>query len=604
MKRFPKKICFSTTLAFLLFVIAIFCALIVKCADEDTLSPNAPYPDSAQTYPEEAMEADSTFISYTEELFRQEASASLLNLHYTLEQPENFGITEYNTGLGEYSADNPLHAAAFAENVSHALEQFDTDILSVENRLTLDILKDSLMQTMDAAAFSYYEEPLRPSTGIQSELPILLAEYTFQDARDVTDYLELLSCIPDYFASISQYEREKSDAGLFMSDYAAEKIISQCTDFSASGEQNYLIYTFEQKTDSMTDLTGNELMDYQKQNRAIILEKVLPAFQALADTLTELKDTGTNPAGLSNYENGKAYYEYLVQKSTGSSDSVENLKKRTENQRISDLAEAAVLQSGNPGLEDEINQAAAPCEAPEEMIEYLKTAISEDFPSPPECQSTIKYVDEAMEDYLAPAFYLTSPMDHLTENSIYINRKNSYEGLRLFTTLAHEGYPGHLYQNVTFYSYNPAPIRSMLGYSGYAEGWATYVEMKSYHYAGISEDAATLLVLDQSAILSLYATADIGIHYDGWSYTDTYNFFSDYGVTDESTVRNIFELIVEEPAHYLKYYIGYLEFLSLESYAKEIYGEHYSAKSFHQAILEIGPAPFDVIKEYLPFYYH
>lgn len=614
MKRLKKKISLSVATAFILLAIGLLCAVISKCSDnEDSLSQNVPRPGNTDAYSSGygntgasssgCSNADLSFSAYTDELFRQEAAASLLNLHYTLEDPENFGITEYSTDLGEYSADNPLQAAAFAENVRQVLTQFDADTLSVDNRLTLDILNDSLTLTGEAAAFSYYEEPLRPSTGIQSELPILLAEYTFQDVQDISDYLALLSSIPDYFAGICQYEKEKSAAGLFMSDFAADKIISQCTDFAASGEDNYLIYTFDEKMNTLEELTKNERISYQKQNRAVILGKVLPAFQNLADTLTSLKGSGKNPAGLCGFEEGKSYYEYLVREATGSSDPVAELKERTENQRISDLSEAAALLTANPGLEDEIQTADAPCETPEEMIGLLKTAISEDFPEPPDCESTIKYVDEAMEDYLAPAFYLTSPMDHLTENSIYINRKNNYEGIRLFTTLAHEGYPGHLYQNVVFHSSDPAPIRALLGCAGYAEGWATFVELKSYRYAEIPEYAARLLALDQSAILSLYAIADIGIHYDGWSYTDTYVLFSDYGVTDESAVRDIFELIVEEPAHYLKYYIGYLEFLSLEDYAKELYGENFSEKNFHQAVLEIGPAPFDIVKKYLPEYY-
>lgn len=603
MKRFTRKISLSAATAFILLMLALICTIASKDSDEDSLSRKVPLPDNSGTYSSESGSDDLFFSTYTDNLFRQEASASLLNLHYTLETPEYYGITEYNTDLGEYSAENPIQAAAFAENIRQALAQIDTDGLSLDNRLTLDILNDSLSLTEEAASFSYYEEPLRPSTGIQSELPILLAEYTFQDMQDVTDYLSLLSDIPDYFTDICQYEREKSEAGLFMSDFAADKIISQCTDFSSAGDENYLIYTFNEKTNSLKELTKNERIDYQKQNRAVILEKVLPAFQNLADTLISLKGTGTNPAGLCSFENGKSYYKYLVRESTGSSDSVEELKKRTENQRISDLTVAANLLTANPGLEDEIKEANAPCETPEEMTELLKNAILDDFPAPPDCQSTIKYVDEAMEDYLAPAFYLTSPMDHLTENSIYINQKNGYEGIRLFTTLAHEGYPGHLYQNVVFHASDPAPIRSLLGSAGYSEGWATFVELKSYRYADISEEAATLLALDQSAVLSLYAAADMGIHYDGWSYTDTYMFFSDYGITDESAVRDIFELIVEEPAHYLKYYIGYLEFLALEDYAKEIYGNNYSEKSFHQAVLEIGPAPFDIVKKYLPDYY-
>ena len=61
--------------------------------------------------------------------------------------------------------------------------------------------------------------------------------------------------------------------------------------------------------------------------------------------------------------------------------------------------------------------------------------------------------------------------------------------------------------------------------------------------------------------------------------------------------------MTEEPSHYLKYYVGYLEFLELKEYAKKIFGETYSDRAFHQAVLRIGPAPFAIVKEYLPDFY-
>ncbi len=70
-------------------------------------------------------DVNTDFENYIAELFRQEASASLLNLHYTLENPQAYQITEYQTSLGNYSAASPALAAASAENVLSALHQFD-----------------------------------------------------------------------------------------------------------------------------------------------------------------------------------------------------------------------------------------------------------------------------------------------------------------------------------------------------------------------------------------------------------------------------------------------------------------------------------------------
>lgn len=204
---------------------------------------------------------------------------------------------------------------------------------------------------------------------------------------------------------------------------------------------------------------------------------------------------------------------------------------------------------------------------------------------------------------MAPAFYLAIPIDDISQNSIHINGSNNYQKLKLYTTLAHEGFPGHLYQNVMERSQGFSPVRSLLGASGYSEGWATYVEMISYSYADLDADLSALLMRDQSALLSLYATADMGIHYDGWSQEDMIKFFAEYQITDKEVLAEVYQMIVEEPAHYLKYYIGYLEFLNLKEQAKNMYGKDYSDYRFHEALMKMGPAPFSLLEKYLPEYY-
>ena len=202
-----------------------------------------------------------------------------------------------------------------------------------------------------------------------------------------------------------------------------------------------------------------------------------------------------------------------------------------------------------------------------------------------------------MEDYLSPAFYLIPAIDNSKENIIYINPQHMNDDLTLFTTLAHEGYPGHLYQTTYFNDQNPAPLRSLLGCGGYTEGWATYCEMMSYYFAPVSKDEATLLQKNASVMLGLYALADMGIHYEGWTLSDTIHFFSDYGIYDEKAIGEIYHLILGDPANYLKYYIGYLEFLELKKEALSSWGDAFSQKRFHQEILEIGPVPFRMLRE-------
>lgn len=550
-----------------------------------------------------ASQVSEEFETFLNDLFKTEVSSNTINLHFTLSHPESFGITDTPITLGDISDQAISEAHAEAENTLAALNRYDYNALSPDQQLTCDILKNDLKTQLKSADFKYYDEILRPSTGIQAQLPVLYEEYKFYDEDDIKDYLKLIELTDGYFDQIIEYEQKKADAGLFMADFACSNIISQCEDFTASPDGHYLILTFNNKIDKMTELSDAARETYKAQNEALVKEHVLPAYQKLAGALTKLLGRGKNDKGLKYFKNGSDYYEYLVYCNTGSPSSVKELQAMAAEQRLADLTEAADLANKNPSIWEKANQISLDSGDSIATLNTLQKEMLKQFPKAPETEFTVSYIDECMEDYMAPAFYITAPIDNYNSNSIFINASTDTSTMHYFTTLAHEGFPGHLYQTVMSYESGLEPVRSILNYPGYVEGWATYVEMLSYQYAGLDEDVARMLSLNQSALLSLYADTDIGIHYEGWNYDDTLAFWTEYGIDDAEAIRDVYELIVEEPSHYLKYYIGYLEFLNLKKEAKETYGSNYSDVAFHQAVLNIGPAPFEIVGKYLDRYF-
>ena len=247
--------------------------------------------------------------------------------------------------------------------------------------------------------------------------------------------------------------------------------------------------------------------------------------------------------------------------------------------------------------EREVN-AAIP-QNPVSILQDLQTKILTSFPKLPDTTYEVKYVPKAMQEHLSPAFYMIPAIDAYNENVIYVNEAQIGNTMALFTTLAHEGYPGHLYQTVYFANTNPDPIRTILNFGGYVEGWATYAEMCSYYLAPLTKDQATLLQKNSSIVLGLYTLADIGIHYDGWSREDAIAFYKKYGIGDEDNVNRIYDLILGSPGNYLKYYVGYVEFLELKKDWVKEYGSQASQKEFHKAVLDVGPAPFKVVEKYI-----
>lgn len=546
---------------------------------------------------------NAAFDEFLLQLFRSEITQNTINLHFSLSSPASYGITDIPISLGGISGQAAEQNRAALENTVAALKRFDTEKLSKTQKLTYDILSDYLSMEQKGTDFSLYNEYLNPSSGIQAQLPVLYEEYRFYNEDDIKTYLKLLPLTGSYFEQIIDFEKEKSSAGLFMSDAVCKEVIEQCSRFADDGDDHYLILTFNKKVDDFKDLSDEQKTAYKKQNEKIVKEMIFPAYTSLASSLSSLLGSGKNEKGLCYLKRGRDYYKYLVYENTGCADSIADIETMIGQKRLSDLSEAASLTASNPDLWTDAQKLSLSSADPTSVLELLKERMQSDFPKAPDVSYSVSYIEECMEDYLAPAYYITAPIDDYNANSIYINAKTDATTMRYFTTLAHEGFPGHLYQTIMSYQSGLPAIRSILNYPGYVEGWATYVEMMSYHYAGLPDDAATLLALNQSALLSLYASTDIGIHYDGWSLADTIKFWNDYGISDPDTIAEIYRYIISEPANYLRYYVGYLQFLELKDYAKEIFGSDYNEISFHQAVLSIGPAPFQIVKDYLKDFY-
>lgn len=539
-----------------------------------------------------AESSDRQFRTFTRSLFQTEVSANTISLHYTLRSPSDYGIADIPATYGSLSSD-PVAAKASVRNVLSSLQEFDPGTLSSENALTFKILDTYLKNASTGTDYLLYQEPLGPVSGIHTQLPVLLSEYSFYDTQDVETYLALLKETPAYFDSVIRFEQKKAASGLFMPDYQADSVLDTCQSFIDMGKENYLISTFSERIASLDLLPENKKDSFRKENIKLVTEEIYPAYQNLITAIKSLKGKGTNEQGLSHFPYGKKYYEYLVRQTTGCNESISRLRLMTRAQILEDLnAMQKVLFPADAALTQASVLEQTP---PDSMLDDLRSKITDTFPEIPDVDFQVKYVPESMQDYLSPAFYMIPAIDNLTENVIYINNGQTASGLNLYTTLAHEGYPGHLYQTVYFSASEPDPIRSILDFGGYVEGWATYAEMMSYYLAPLSKTEASLLQKNSSVILGLYALADMGIHYDGWSVTDTVRFFSDYGINDANAVQSVYELIIGSPANYLKYYIGYLKFYELKKEMADTLGNQFSQKEFHRAVLDVGPAPFEIV---------
>ncbi|NLJ96690.1 MAG: DUF885 domain-containing protein [Clostridiales bacterium] len=544
-----------------------------------------------------SIEEQSKFNDFIYDVFVEEATSDTLSLNYILAHPENYGIENTEITLGEYSLGQMKEDLKSLENYLKELKSFNYNMLTENQQLTYDIMKYSFEQDLRLADYLYYLEILGPTTGLQAQLPILLAEYNFYDKDDIETYLKLLPHVYDYFEDIVEFEKEKSQEGLFMSDAVADRIIEQCNTFIEKPEENFLIEYFNDKIDLYDGLTEQERENYKKDNREKILDYVIPSYELLIDSLEELKGTGTSDSGLYLYPKGREYYECITKIKTGSGKNMTEIIDMLESAFGDSFIEITKLTLNNPLIIEEVGEFSAfPLTDPDEILENLRTEILETFPEPAKVNCDIKYVHESLSEYLSPAFYLIPALDNYNDNNIYINGKDVETLSYIYTTVAHEGYPGHLYQITYFKNQEPDLIRNLLNFDGYDEGWATYVELYSYHLSGIDSELAALLEYNNEIMLIIYARTDIGIHYEGWTKEKAISYLNQL-FYDQAVSEEIYETLLEEPAIYLPYAVGYLEIKNLRNKAESVLGETFDLKEFHQFILDIGPAPFEIIED-------
>lgn len=556
---------------------------------------------SYETYDKASLEVQESFDQFVNDLFLDEVDNSLITLHYTLANPAAYGITDYDKTLGTISLEDSKQALNDAKSLKLQLSDIDSRCLREDQLLTYTILSSYLNTMLSSEGMELYDQPLSSSLGIQAQLPILLSEYVFYTKQDVEDYLSLLSSIDTYYESIAAFEKQKTEAGLGLCDTAIDRIIESCNAYMLDADHSFMAETFSQRLEQVEGLTDKEKEDYNVRNRAAINEHFVPAYQKLIEGLTPLKGAGTNDKGLYYFPEGQKYYQYLVNAYTGTSyQDIPALKKAMSDQMMNDLTAMDELLTENPDLAKKLYSYSFSQTDPNEILENLRSQCAKDFPAIDDYVCNIKNVPAALESTLSPAFYLTVPIDRPQDNSIYINNGSTNTARNLFTTLAHEGYPGHMYQTLYFNRNNDCNLRKLLNFSSYSEGWATYVEYYAYTLNnGLEPELGELLQHNSAFTLALYAILDINIHYEGWDLKQVQDYLNNYfRISDSSVITTIYYDIAENPANYLEYYVGYLEIHNMQSEAKKTLGSRYTNMEFNRFLLDIGPAPFSVIKPY------
>ncbi len=538
-----------------------------------------------------------------------------LELHFSIAYPSEMGLEDISANLIPYNTEFYKSAKSIWSDHQKSLSDIVTANLNSEELFLYNLLNNYVNLQLKSLEFPYYENPLSCSGGVHSQLPILLSEYALRGKEDIENYFTLLTQIPAYLEGIALYAGDRELNGIAQYERSISEVRSQCLTLfpKTTLEQNkhFLQTSFQNRLQTLVEadiLTEAEAADYELRNTALLTNQIAPAYEALASSLGNLQGS-PDLSGLSSLPKGKAYYELLLAANSGSDGTVEEIQSMLY-ERYDQLYDAYLALLTQDTL---VQNWTFPLETHSDMLTHLYESSQENFPplsllkEDTTQKVRLKKVDGILASMSAPAFYMTPPIDANDEHTIYINPETDMEPLDLYTTLAHEGFPGHLYQTAysqTVLTQTQAPlIRQLLYYGGFTEGWAVYAELYSYDFLLQTceqklHDTLLLNRLNREIQLCLCSILDIFIHYEGATLTDVETLLTNLGL-NSSSAGSVYEVICDAPANYPKYYVGYLEILNLKNTAQKLWGESYTDYSFHKWLLETGGGDFGSLNMFL-----
>lgn len=553
------------------------------------------------------------FEEFLHDEYVDSVTTDTITYNYEIKDGEAMGIPEPEVSLGDHDMSEAGIQKQKSEfdDTYEKLKSFDRDDLTENQKLTYDIIKQYMDNEEENFLNIYLSEPFSPMKGLQSNISTYFTDYRFDDKGDVERYIEVLGMVREYFDDYLEFEKVKSEKGYFMSDDVCDKVIEQCEDFIADKDDHFMIQTFNDSVESLSFLTDDEIKSFEEQNKKAVSESLLPAFQDVIDVLKSLKGTGKNAEGLCKYEGGKDYYTYIMQSAAGTDktpDEVAEMLDDNLSQLMKDMASIVMtdydsyqyLTDHYDDLFSEYNTAE-----PTEIIDKLMETATEHYPDFGKISYTAKKLDKSLEDIQEStlAYYMSPAIDDQDNNLIRVNGKHT-DGM--WTTLAHEGYPGHMLQNAYYMSTDPEPIRTVLNFLGYKEGWAMYACYDAISYytfdgAKNSENVARLYQINDELNYLVCGRIDIGINYEGWSVQDTKDYLNEKGLNGDAA-DDLYTTLVGDPGVYQSYSTGYYELVEIKNYAEEELGSKFDLKEFNTVVLETGPCQFNILKEQVDKY--
>lgn len=543
-----------------------------------------------------------SFSEYCDSLVVESIKSDAMSAHYEVSNPKKFGVefSEDDYTLGTIDMDEINEDYEKIKEALEIIESFDDDDLTDEEKITKECLVEYYETKLMYEGTDWLYNVLSPTNGITSALSTNFIEFAFFDEDDVEQYLMFLKSVPDYMDSLYDFARKQAQMGYFMPDYVVDQTIDACEQY-LDAENEPLLITFEDKI-SKLDISDSEKAEYITLNEEYVEEYYLPVYEDVIDLLEELKGSGINDGGLCGFGNlGIKYYEAIVREKASEDISPEDLAEYFDDAMEDVIEEMTSIYVKDDDAYYNATSVTTDYKTPEEAIEFLCNNVDEVFPKPATDEYIIEYQNPACEIDGVIAYYVNCRIDDIHYNSIKVNASAIEEkSVDMYLTIAHEGYPGHLYQFTSCYGNDDVlNARKVMDFIGVTEGWAEYSSICSLELLELSKEYQKMIYLDDVFVYIVCSRLDIGVNYEGWDKNDAKEYLEEYLSVDDELVDELYYSAIADPGVYIPYTYGQLRMWELREMAEDELEDSFDQKEYHEFLVDLGIAPFNVIENEL-----
>ncbi|MCR5795702.1 MAG: DUF885 domain-containing protein [Solobacterium sp.] len=538
-------------------------------------------------------DSDSEFEEFLMDEFVELMESDFMTLHFALKDYEKYGIEKPERIIGSADWDGYESDAADLQETLDTLLSFDRASLNAEHQHDYDALKFYVENMIKMNEYKYFDICFYPGNAITSNLLTNFTEYVFYRKEDIDDYLDVLKSTPAFLGQVMDITRKQAAEGYFINDSSLDKVKEDIAKFTEKKEDNQLIVIFENNVDAFEGISDADREEYKAVNRDIVMNEFIPAYDRVAEELEALRGSRTADPAVCDLPDGKEYYAAYA-KYKGSTDaSVQEMLDICTDYIKSGIYE---LYAVYDAADEEIKMSD-----PSEVLTYLQNHL-EEYPEGPEVTFRASYLDPSVANDSIVAYYMEPPVDDLKDNVIKINGDNVGDTVDLYTTLAHEGFPGHLYQITWYLNTQPSLIRTQLSTLGYTEGWAMYAESNALKDSGIGEDIAKFYALNIGISYVLDAAVDLGVNGLGWTVDDVRKYLKGNSLNEE-IAPELYDFVTDNPGQILPYGVGLAQFARLREDAEAELGDKFDVVEFNEVLLTYGDRTFNAVEQDLKDYY-